>query len=159
MREPLELWRDLEGRELIAAASAVSRFEKILGTVGGAREKARWEDTWRCRVRTVETPTSAPLLPAAAGATATGGGGGDEVLLGKRCRDTPRGVVVDVDVAGGSRVWSLKRIAANQLEVFETGEAARALTFTANGKAVASAAEQGVNLEAHVHRAVWLVGL
>ena len=57
------------------------------------------------------------------------------------------------------RVRSLERISAPQLDAFELGEMAGARTFTANGRAVLSAAEQGVLLETHVHRAIWLVGL
>ena len=53
----------------------------------------------------------------------------------------------------------LERITKPQLDVFELGESATAKTFTANGRAVLSAAEQGVILDAHVHRAIWLVGL
>lgn len=34
----------------------------------------------------------------------------------------------------------------------------QATTLTANGRAVAAAAARGVQLEAHVHRAVWLTG-
>ena len=45
-----------------------------------------------------------------------------------------------------------------QLDAFELGEVAMAKTFTANGRGF-SAAEQGVCLETHVHRAIWLVGL
>jgi len=57
------------------------------------------------------------------------------------------------------RVRSLERISDPQLDAFELGEVAMAKTFTANGRAVLSAAEQGVCLETHVHRAIWLVGL
>jgi hypothetical protein len=58
-----------------------------------------------------------------------------------------------------ARVRGLERITKPQLDVFELGESATAKTFTANGRAVLSAAEQGVILDAHVHRAIWLVGL
>lgn len=58
-----------------------------------------------------------------------------------------------------ARVRELERITKPQLDAFELGETATAKTFTANGRAVLSAAEQGVILDAHVHRAIWLVGL
>ena len=58
-----------------------------------------------------------------------------------------------------TQVRALERIANHQLDAFELGETCVAKTFTANGRAVQSAAEQGVVLDAHVHRAIWLVGL
>jgi hypothetical protein len=58
-----------------------------------------------------------------------------------------------------AQVRSLSRLSPQQLDPFELGEVAMARTFTANGRAVSSAAEQGVLLETYVHRAVWLVGL
>jgi hypothetical protein len=68
----------------------------------------------------------------------------------------------DIDecaAARRARVRELERITKPQLDAFELGETATAKTFTANGRAVLSAAEQGVILDAHVHRAIWLVGL
>ena len=68
----------------------------------------------------------------------------------------------DIDecaAARRARVRGLERITKPQLDAFELGETATAKTFTANGRAVLSAAEQGVILDAHVHRAIWLVGL
>ena len=58
-----------------------------------------------------------------------------------------------------AQVRSLSRLSPQQLDPFELGDVAMARTFTANGRAVSSAAEQGVLLETYVHRAVWLVGL
>jgi hypothetical protein len=67
---------------------------------------------------------------------------------------------IDARVAARrTRVRGLERITKPQLDAFELGEAATATTFTANGRAVMSAAEQGMILDAHVHRAIWLVGL
>lgn len=58
-----------------------------------------------------------------------------------------------------SGLGSLREIGAHQAAVFGMGDALRAITTTANGAAVRSAARQGVWLEACVHRAVWLTGL
>jgi|TARA_B110000977_G_scaffold14891_1_gene18382 hypothetical protein len=71
-------------------------------------------------------------------------------------------VPIDMDArveARKTQVRQLDRITKPQLDAFELGEASIAKTFTANGRAVMSAAEQGMILDAHVHRAIWLVGL
>lgn len=46
-----------------------------------------------------------------------------------------------------------------QAEAFGAGDAVRAETLTANGRAVRSIRDRGVALVAHCHRPVWLVGL
>ncbi|KAG2494085.1 hypothetical protein HYH03_007725 [Edaphochlamys debaryana] len=49
-------------------------------------------------------------------------------------------------------------LGADQVAVFGLGDARRCLTLTANGNAVRSAERQGVGLEVHLHRPVWLTG-
>lgn len=60
---------------------------------------------------------------------------------------------------GCSRVEGLEGLTPMQKKVLLVGDYAKAVTMTANGRAVRSAAQQGVELEAYVHRAVWLTGL
>lgn len=50
------------------------------------------------------------------------------------------------------------RLGKDQVAVFGLGDGARAMTLTANGNAVRSAERGGMNLEALVHRPVWLAG-
>lgn len=42
--------------------------------------------------------------------------------------------------------------------VFEVGDSMRAVTVTANGHAVQSAAAQGITIEAFLHKPMWLTG-
>lgn len=51
------------------------------------------------------------------------------------------------------------KLTPQQLAVFGAGDAAQALTLTANGGVVRSAAQAGVHLETMVHAPVWLTGL
>ena len=124
---------------LVAHHSVVERFEKILHTVGGARERRRWRDEWKSRIlvtahiNTEEDDSTAECDD------------DEEIQLGREARR--RGV------------RGLTRISKPQLDAFEFGEVEMAKTFTANGRAVTLAAEQGVFLEAFVFRAIWLVGL
>lgn len=46
-----------------------------------------------------------------------------------------------------------------QKKIFRVGEDMHAITITANGHALQSAAAQGVHIEAFVHKAMWLTGL
>ena len=57
------------------------------------------------------------------------------------------------------RVARLERLSACAKAVLGLGDAAHALTLTANSRAVQTAALQGVLLETHVHRAAWLTGI
>jgi len=133
--EPLNLEAQLAAYErLIAHPSVVERFEDILKTVGGPKERQRWEERWQPRINVVS-----PHLD------------GDE--------NTEDGAEVRSLEERAAQVRSLSRLSPQQLDPFELGEVAMARTFTANGRAVSSAAEQGVLLETYVHRAVWLVGL
>eukprot|EP00873_Tetraselmis_striata_P006691 jgi/Tetstr1/426955/TSEL_017168.t1 len=57
------------------------------------------------------------------------------------------------------RVARLGQVAPAQKWVLGLSDTAQAMTVTANGKVLKSAAKQGVELEAFVHRAMWLSGL
>lgn len=57
------------------------------------------------------------------------------------------------------RVAHLERLSPCAKAVLGLGDAAHALTLTANGRAVQIAAMQGVLLETCVHRAAWLTGM
>lgn len=46
-----------------------------------------------------------------------------------------------------------------QKRIFDVGDSKRAVTITANGHALQSAAAQGIHIEAFVHKAMWLTGL
>jgi hypothetical protein len=56
-----------------------------------------------------------------------------------------------VDRAAGS-------LSAAQKLVFSAGDALRAVTLTANGRAAAGLKSRGVPIPVHVHRPVWLTG-
>ncbi len=56
-----------------------------------------------------------------------------------------------VDRAAGS-------LSAAQRVVFSAGDALRALTLTANGRAAAGLKSRGIPIPVHVHRPVWLTG-
>jgi hypothetical protein len=50
-------------------------------------------------------------------------------------------------------------VGEQQIACFGVGDAARAVTLTANAAAVRSAHCQGVRLVTFLHRAVWLTGM
>lgn len=50
-------------------------------------------------------------------------------------------------------------LTARQVYTFELGDEQRAVTLTANGRAVEALARRGVLLESHVHRPAWLCGM
>ena len=52
----------------------------------------------------------------------------------------------------------LEHLTPAQKAVFGLGDSLRALTVTANGRAVSKARSQGVALVCVVHHAVWLTG-
>ncbi len=55
-------------------------------------------------------------------------------------------------------IAKLPKLTALQRAVFALGAGEMAVTLTANGAAVRSAAQEGVRIEAFVHRPVWLTG-
>lgn len=67
--------------------------------------------------------------------------------------------VVPSAEACSERVEQLEKLGRPVKAVLGLGDAAHATTLTANGRAVQTAARQGVLLEVYVHRAVWLTGL
>ena len=134
MNEPLNLAAELAGYDsLIAHPSVIERFHDILHTVGGPKEHQRWEETWQPRIKVVSPREDGDVKA--------------------------EGIAEERSLERAAQVRSLSRLSPQQLDPFELGEVAMARTFTANGRAVSSAAEQGVLLETYVHRAVWLVGL
>lgn len=58
-----------------------------------------------------------------------------------------------------NRVAEIERLSVCAKAVLGLGDAAHALTLTANGRAVQTAALQGVLLETYLHRAAWLTGM
>lgn len=58
-----------------------------------------------------------------------------------------------------SRVASVPGLTPLQQQVFSLADALRAVTLTANSKAVTALRMHGVQLPVHVHAARWLTGL
>ena len=54
--------------------------------------------------------------------------------------------------------WCVANLQA-QKRIFDVGDSKQAVTITANGHALQSAAAQGVQIEAFVHKAMWLTGV
>ncbi|GIL53318.1 hypothetical protein Vafri_8949, partial [Volvox africanus] len=120
------------GRELTAADVACRQFQVLMDMFSGPRERQRWEEL---KARLTVVQVEAELLPAAPPAVP---------VTDALC---PRCVLVLSGTLG-----------RDQVAVFGLGERRRAVTLTANGNAVRSAARLGVVLEAVLHRPVWLTG-
>ena len=134
LEQPLDIAEKLKEYScLIAHPNVVERFETILYTVGGPREQGRWEEEWSPRVKVMN---KYKIVAA------------EEIDENAKERDAWR-----------RAVRGLTRISEPQLDAFEIGEVEMAKTFTANGRAVTLAAEQGIFLEVFVFKAIWLVGL
>ena len=133
----------LQGKILIVAMAAMMQFEKLLQQFGGCKEKQRWQELQK-RITEV-----APVGAAAAIA--------DADLSDALVSQSPHSHMQSPESLQG-RVRRLQGISAAQKEVFALGDDQHAVTLTANGKASAFAARQGVHLEVSVHRAVWLTG-
>jgi hypothetical protein len=152
LEQPLRLADKLKGYErLVAHPSVVERFLKILHTVGGPRERRRWQDEWSARIlvtapRMIEGDIEEVDVDTSRGKAknSSGSSSGGSISEREAWRRSVRG---------------LTRISEPQKDAFELGEAEMAKTFTANSRAVTLAAEQGVFLEAYVFKAIWLVGL
>jgi hypothetical protein len=127
-----------QGRQLIASSTAVEHFEKLLATCGGPRERARWHD-WLSRIRVVRPPSTESSDGADTDGTGWPGAAPHKFF--------------------SERVARLEGVAPAQRWVLGLSDAAHAITVTANGKVLKAAVKQGVELEAHVHRAMWLTGL
>ena len=134
----------MSGKQLVAAASAVQQFEKLLSLFSGDNERARWSALRdRITIYTSQTVKGDKAGSDLCSAKAT--------VLNDGSPDT-------FDLAG-SRVATLQATSGPQKEVFALGDILRAVTVTANGKASDFAARQGVRLELFIHRAVWLTGM
>lgn len=156
LEAPLNLAEKLKRYDcLIAHPSVVERFLTILHTVGGPRERRRWHEEWSSRIKvTAPTPEMVDALEieySTSSATSTKGSVSRGGMSGT-CAPTEREV-------RRQSVRRLVRIGNPQLDAFELGEVAMAMTFTGNGRAVTVAEEQGIFLEACVFRTIWLVGL
>jgi hypothetical protein len=166
------------GKRLVAAATAVAQFEKLLADFAGPTEKKRWQEEL--------LPQLAVYVVAAQDDVGDGGlEGSKDRIESVGSRDGREGGGADSSAAsaagntssgsGGSsrgggagcalRVFAMPpavarlRLGRQQADVFGLGAALEALTLTANSNAVRFLDDNAVALETFVHRPVWLTGL
>lgn len=181
-----ELVAAIAGRPLITSELAVQQFETLLNQFGGPSEKERWRQVlktitvvpWQRQSEQLDgrAPVSAIAAPGVVPSESPAGSDLSPVASAPARMIAPCGAAsvqscVNEELTAQSsgeeasvrrwpdRVAHLERLGACAKAVLGLGDAAHALTLTANGKAVQTAARQGVLLETYVHRAAWLTGM
>ena len=117
MNEPLNLAAELAGYDsLIAHPSVIERFHDILHTVGGPKERQRWEETWQPRINVVSPREDGDVKA--------------------------EGIAEVRSLERAAQVRSLSRLSPQQLDPFELGECNGSNFYRKWSRGVERAAEQ-----------------